>query len=120
MAESKLARRAHLVGSPVLAGLGGKQVFARRSVAFRRLRFVAEAHQADMLPALVVAAGGGWVTQMQSKYGATAAHAAKIWAGNLSDTDSQVFKTIGYYWHAPEDVDSNRGLGCAAPSPTRH
>ena len=96
-----------------------EQVFARRSVAFRRLRFVAEAHQADMLPALVVAAGGGWVTQMQSKYGATA-HAAEIWAGNLSDTDSQVFKTIGYYWHAPEDVDSNRGLGCAAPSPTRH
>ena len=78
------------------------------------------ANQADMLPALVVAAGAGWVTQMQSKYGATAAHAAEIWAGNLSDTDSQVFKTIGYYWHAPEDVDSNRGLGCAAPSPTRH
>ena len=90
------------------------------AVAFRRLRLVTEANQAAMLPALVVAAGAGWVTQMQSKYGATAAHAAEIWAGNLSDTDSQVFKTIGYYWHAPEDVDSNRGLGCAAQSPTRH
>ena len=54
---------------------------------------------------------------MQSKYGATAAHAAEIWAGNLSDTDSQVFKTMGYYWHAPQDVDSNRGLGCAAHRP---
>ena len=64
-----------------------------------------------MLPALVTAAGGGWVTQMQSKYGATAKHAADIWAGDMSDTDSQVYKTIGYYWHAPQDVDSNRGLG---------
>ena len=72
-----------------------------------------------MLPALVTAAGGGWVTQMQSKYGATAKHAADIWAGDVSDTDSQVYKTIGYYWHAPQDVDSNRGLGCAAPLPTR-
>lgn len=64
-----------------------------------------------MLPALVTAAGGGWVTQMQSKYGVTAKHAADIWAGDVSDTDSQVYKTIGYYWHAPQDVDSNRGLG---------
>ena len=70
-----------------------------------------------MLPALVTAAGGGWVTQMQSKYGVTAKHAADIWAGDVSDTDSQVYKTIGYYWHAPEEVDSNRGLGCVAPLP---
>ena len=76
--------------------------------------------QSAMLPALVTAAGGGWVTQMQSKYGATAKHAADIWAGDMSDTDSQVYKTIGYYWHAPQDVDSNRGLGCAAPLPTRN
>ena len=74
---------------------------------------------ATALSTLFVLPASGWVTQMQSKYGATA-HAAEIWAGNLSDTDSQVFKTIGYYWHAPGDVDSNRGLGCAAPSPTRH
>ena len=60
-----------------------------------------------MLPALVTAAGGGWVTQMQSKYGVTAKHAADIWAGDVSDTDSQVYKTIGYYWHAPQDVDSH-------------
>lgn len=59
----------------------------------------------------------GWVTQMQSKFGVQTSHASDIWAGNLNDSSSQIYSTMGYYWHAPQNADSNRGLGCAASQP---
>ena len=40
-----------------------------------------------------------------------ASHAAAIWAGEVNDTGSQIYQTMGYYWHSPTDADSNRGLG---------
>lgn len=39
-----------------------------------------------------------------------------MWAGEVNDTASHVYSTMGYYWHAPRDFDSNRGLGCCAAS----
>ena len=44
-----------------------------------------------------------------------ASHAASIWAGSVNETG--VYETMGYYWHAPQDFDSNRGLGCGGPHP---
>ena len=67
-----------------------------------------------MIAALIVtgcAAVAGWVTQMQSKFGVQASHAADIWASDLNEKHSQIYSTMGYYWHAPQDFNSNRGLG---------
>ena len=63
-----------------------------------------------MCPALLLA-GGGWVTKMQSLYGVEASEAARVWAGEVNDTESHVYSTMGYYWHAPHEFDSNRGRG---------
>lgn len=61
---------------------------------------------------------GGWVTKMQSLYGVQASEAARVWAGEVNDTVSHAYSTMGYYWHAPHDFDSNRGLGCRTPRGT--
>eukprot|EP00964_Phaeocystis_antarctica_P116249 scaffold80198_cov73-Phaeocystis_antarctica.AAC.10 len=73
-----------------------------------------------MLPALLLAASGGWVTKMQSLYGVQASEAARVWAGEVNDTASHVYSTMGYYWHAPREFDSNRGLGCGTPTRRSH
>ena len=49
----------------------------------------------------------------QALYGVKASEAARVWAGEVDDTASHVYSTMGYYWHAPVDFDSNRGLGCS-------
>ena len=67
--------------------------------------------RAAMLLSLVVPSMS-WVTQMQSKYGVQTSDVANVWAGNASSTFN-AFNTMGYYWHWPQDADSNRGLGCA-------
>ena len=49
----------------------------------------------------------------QALYGVKASEAARVWAGEVNDTAS-AYSTMGYYWHAPVDFDSNRGLGCSS------
>ena len=51
----------------------------------------------------------------QALYGVKASEAARVWAGEVNDTAS-AYSTMGYYWHAPVDFDSNRGLGCSTPT----
>ena len=44
---------------------------------------------------VVLLAGGGWVTKMQSLYGVQASEAARVWAGDVNDTRSHVYNTMG-------------------------
>jgi hypothetical protein len=60
--------------------------------------------------AVLVLPASGWLTQMQSKYGVTNEDMALGFNGTLSK-DKNAFQTNGYYWHWPENADSNRGLG---------
>lgn len=65
------------------------------------------------LLALVLAGGSvGWVTQMQSKFGATPGNIAKMFDGTAPATVYEdVYSALGYYWHFPTLADDNRGLG---------
>ena len=69
----------------------------------------------------LVVPAASWITQMQSKYGVQTSNVANVWDGNAS-SDFNAFNTMGYYWHWPQDADSNRGLGCArvVPRPALH
>ena len=52
----------------------------------------------------------GWVTQSQSKYGATPSDMAGGFAG-AGYGPNQAYGIYGYYWHMPTDARDNRGLG---------
>ena len=94
-------------------------LFARRSISNRVTA------KKGLLVALVmlwlVVPAASWITQMQSKYGVQTSNVANVWDGNAS-SDFNAFNTMGYYWHWPQDADSNRGLGCArvVPRPALH
>jgi hypothetical protein len=70
-----------------------------------------------MAAALALALAGatvGWITSSQlNNNGANIKHIAGMFNGDFNQRQAAELKlkTLGYYWHQPEDVSDNRGLG---------
>jgi len=67
-----------------------------------------------MSAALVAYTALGWVTQSQSKWGATPGNMSANFMGNMTVTypyPTNAYGVLGYYWHMPESASDNRGLG---------
>lgn len=73
-----------------------------------------------MSAVMIAHAALGWVTQVQSKWGATPGNMSMSFGGSGTDGVTYDYAggggvpeygVLGYYWHMPESSSDNRGLG---------